>query len=167
MRINSLFFTWIALLLPFLALAQNNADPELFVGASAGNFVTSTDGYQMSWTMGEAIAFDAIEPGGHSMLAGYQQGVNKTIILVPTLEFEERHFEVNIFPNPTSQILFVDMDERLQGNAQMYVIDSQGKILLKTPSLSYLDVNPLPAGNYFLVIRNDIYETAIPFIISK
>ena len=163
-------FTFISygILLPFMSIAQFNYDPELFVLAAAGDYTTeSTTGYQMSWTMGEVIAFDAVDPGGESIMIGYQQGVNQTLVAVPVIDPFPDDIDITLFPNPTSELLYIDFENTLLEQADIVMFDNQGRVVKETAMRPLIYVGSLPQGNYFIAIRNESIEIVKPFIVIK
>ena len=64
---------------------------------------------------------------------------------------------VTIYPNPATTTIYIKFDESLQGEKDIYLFDSTGKITqnIKSAGDFYtLDINHLPAGIYFLSIHN-------------
>lgn len=155
-------------LLPLAVIAQFEAEPQLFVFGAAGDIDTNDEGFQMSWTLGEAIIFDAFgEPSNASMLAGYQQGVSQTIILVPTWDLAAPFYEIRLFPNPSADLIYIDFGDFPKDNVRMTIIDSGGKIVGHTEARTRLEVGNYPEGIYYLVLKSDLNKITKPFIISK
>ena len=80
--------------------------------------------------------------------------------------------EISVYPNPTSNLLYVEMDiEEMKGSVKFSVIDVSGKILMhkiqNTSNLEPIDVAGLPDGNFVLQISNQDYLITKRFSIYK
>ena len=69
--------------------------------------------------------------------------------------------KVSVYPNPTENILYIEMEETSKGSVSLQLLDATGKIVLrKTENFvegnnKYsLDLSAIAAGNYYLLLRN-------------
>ena len=60
---------------------------------------------------------------------------------------------INIYPNPATDIIYLDVDGNLDYQASLY--DMKGKLIKTSKNMSQLTINSIPSGSYLLVI-NDI-----------
>ena len=69
-----------------------------------------------------------------------------------------------VYPNPASEILFVETEFDSYLNANLNIIDLQGNIVLNQAIVqpkTVVDVNRLAPGNYIYVIKKDAISTLI------
>ena len=67
---------------------------------------------------------------------------------------------VKVYPNPTSNMLFIELLETENATFQLY--DALGKIVLETKNQaqkSSIDLSSFTTGNYYLVVKNALQET--------
>lgn len=92
--------------------------------ATAGNHSTIT-GMQVSWTIGETIT-STISNGNNTITQGFHQP--DTVIVISLEEKSESGILVNVFPNPTSDIISINLTNNLK-NLQLELFDMTGKLL--------------------------------------
>ena len=72
-------------------------------------------------------------------------------------QFEDSAFYVNIFPNPSRDLLNIEIAQSDTGRLVIQIIDLQGRTLLSMnpvkESLTQLDVSHLSEGAYYLKIN--------------
>lgn len=127
--------------------------PERSVIASSGG-QSSSGSLSLSWTLGEPMT-ETYNTSGLTVSQGFQQealtttGTHDASLL----------YEVTVFPNPTSQMLYVtapDADSPLLAE----LVSLNGTVLWSQPLAQPIEKSPipvaaLPAATYFLVLRND------------
>lgn len=78
---------------------------------------------------------------------------------------------VKIYPNPTSDLLHIDIKLEVDTKYTYDIMDTQGRIVksgsLRGVGQSTLDVNSLPRGMYFINILNDEYSVAVQKFIKQ
>lgn len=167
MKRTTIFFCLLSLL-GHQIKAQFETQPQLFVFGIAGDVSTNEEGHQMSWTLGEAIALDAFETSTErAMLVGYQQGVNQTVITVPVVDFEDPIYHIKLFPNPASDVIYIDFGDFPMDNAWMSLSDNQGSLIAYIEAKAFIDLRTYAPGTYFLTIGHDKFRITRPFIIVK
>lgn len=77
-----------------------------------------------------------------------------------------------VYPNPAKEKLVVKLQQPLTENSHLIITDLSGRILMQQPvsgGLRNIDVNlhQLPAGNYFIKIRNNNESLNQSFVIIK
>jgi uncharacterized protein (DUF1501 family) len=80
-------------------------------------------------------------------------------------EFSEIKFEIELFPNPTSNILNIELSN-IFGNSQISIFDGKGGQIdsMKTENISsqnqriQLNISNYPSGSYFIHIRNKSFS---------
>jgi Secretion system C-terminal sorting domain len=142
---------YIFILITVLIALSLNAQVQQEVIASAGGYNVNGD-LSISWTLGETIIPTFTSQDGTLILThGFQQQ------LIITAEQENLAVLVNlkVFPNPSSDFINIQFDSPLDGEVNIYIIDSQGR-LIKTdivePSMvdKQINLQDVPAGIYYL-----------------
>ncbi|MCK4661958.1 MAG: T9SS type A sorting domain-containing protein [Bacteroidales bacterium] len=73
--------------------------------------------------------------------------------------------DIKIYPNPADEILFIKLPQFEPINVEIYTITGQKVLtkLINSPSKSYLYVNNLQQGIYFIKINTKHYSTIKKF----
>ena len=79
--------------------------------------------------------------------------------------------EINIYPNPVNNILYVDFNSNINSNVDMVIRDITGKVIFnekhlvnKNANAVELNVNKLSSGLYYLSININGYKKTLKFI---
>lgn len=131
--------------------------------ASAGSSQMATTGNAiLSFTVGET-AIATLNQAGISYGQGFHNG---TLIIVATEDLDLEAWKLRIFPNPTSESLYVDFSQPGEG-AQLHasVWNLLGQCLSKPIQLEpagtqTLDVAHFPPGVYLLQLKDSSGRTA-------
>lgn len=145
-------FIFIMLTLPILALAQS---AERQVIGAGGSFV-STANVQVSYTTGEVV----ITSSAPTITVGFQQG--KDGLNTAILENIDQGFTANVYPNPATSEILVDLNLNQETLMSMRLLDVQGRatsVALQEVSVlgkqQYrMDVSALNAGTYLLYFES-------------
>ncbi|WP_170254822.1 T9SS type A sorting domain-containing protein [Phaeodactylibacter luteus] len=124
--------------------------PQVVVGAS-GDYYTSPMFGDLHWTVGEVAVSQfqneiALSEGFHQM---YHE------LIVDIYEAPSSEWLVRVFPNPTTE--YVQADWASNGTVQAKLMTTAGKeVLLEQQMMKdqQIDLSGLPAGTYFLQLRN-------------
>jgi ABC-type oligopeptide transport system substrate-binding subunit len=119
--------------------------------ASGGGFASTANG-SLSSTIGQPIAGDRTST--LLLHQGFQVNLSSSVPITTGIEDE---YELKIFPNPTSQHLFIEINEK--GKTYTYqLIDISGKKTLDeqpiTSPSTELDLSSLSPAIYFLRLRD-------------
>jgi hypothetical protein len=129
------------------ARAQS-VSPEVIAGAGQHS---TTPNAQVSWTVGE-MATATLSSSSEQLTQGFHQ----TRLVVTAVEEELATLEIQVFPNPTSDVLYVRTESARTLDIQL--IDMSGKVLAEQlheqQVQSMLDLNMLSQGNYILQARD-------------
>jgi len=136
----------------FTAANAQSISPEVI--ATAGEHF-SNGSSQLSWTMGE-VMIDTYSAGGNIVTQGFHQ----TQLTVTSIE-ESNPFslDVNVFPNPTSQFLNIDVrGEHKPLTVTLY--DMHGKLLMQEnlksgQASAQLDLSKLAMAYYILNVVDE------------
>ena len=136
--------------LPFLGTSQS-ISPEVI--ASAGeHFDNGT--VQLSWTLGEVMV-DTYDNGTNILTQGFHQ----TELTVTSIERELVDVEMNVYPNPTSEYLNIDLGRNDKDiNLQLY--DMSGKLIHKDVINAYdtkyvLPMQSVASGKYLVQMQSE------------
>lgn len=128
---------------------SQSASPDVIASGGAHFAIPSM---QMSWTLGEAVTQTLIV-GSTTFTQGFQQS-NISVIGVETLV---EAVEINVFPNPISDFLTIEVSSTVL-NSQLQLVDASGKNLLTetVTELNFkLDFTPFAKGTYYLNFKNE------------
>ena len=80
--------------------------------------------------------------------------------------------EVSVFPNPSSDLIAIQIDPVSKENVEIKLMDVTGKlvdqtILFQGSTIAYFDTQTLYAGEYFVVIKNGTSESTKKVFIQK
>ena len=155
----------------FLLPAQS-VQLERSILASAGTH-ESAGGMILTATVGDLVITTAVTQNGVIVLTqGYQQGA---LVKVGLEKVEEWMVHYNIFPNPTPEVLKVELEVNKPVTLKFQVYDMIGKetnIPVQTHQVmgSYLveiDLTPLPEGRYLLAMQDEDGHTLKTFKLEK
>jgi hypothetical protein len=131
-----------------ICFSQTNT---LQIIGSAGNTATSANA-QLSWTIGEPIVNTEINT--NNILT---QGFNQSVLLITSID-EKPNTNITIQPNPTSDFATINIDESDLLNAQYFLFDINGKLILqnkitdKQTKLSFIE---LANATYFVEVSTN------------
>jgi len=121
--------------------------------ASAGDFNTTTTG-SLSWTIGEVIT-ETFSTGLNSLTQGFNQS---QLSATATFELPGLNFNLNAFPNPTSDFLIIETD-RVE-KMEYLVFNQQGKLILQSELSGFqtkIDFKTLIPAIYIIkIVENNI-----------
>lgn len=121
------------------------------LGSSGGT--SSSNGYSLHWTLGEAIVAGGSQ-GGDYLGAGFHQAHRKSTI-VSIHEHFESTIQIRVYPNPSADFLNVKSEE---SKLTLRLCDVLGRpVVTDIPHDRFTTVSllPLPAGVYILQVFND------------
>jgi hypothetical protein len=135
-----------------VSLSAQVAQERWVIATSGGQ--SSSGSLSLSWTLGEPMT-ETYNASGLTVSQGFQQGALNTTGTHDASLF----YEVTVFPNPTSQTLYVtapDADSPLLAE----LVGLNGTVLWSQQLAHPIEKSPipvamLPEATYFLVLRND------------
>ncbi len=148
---KKLLITIIALL-PVLAFGQS-LDRQVI--GSAGDYA-SAGNVQLSWTVGE-VATTTESSGNLLITQGFQQPDG----LVVGIQSPVSGLSINLFPNPTEDMLVLKLSSKDAKELQLQWFDMLGQVLGKMQTATVYgeysheyDLSYFAPGTYFLVMRD-------------
>ena len=150
--------------------AQQNDDKTIgktsfspMVLTTAADF-NQTKSISLEWAIGE-IATETLNPNQQQY---YTQGMQQPLLSVVALTTSTappnfKDSDIQIFPNPVSAILNVNLSSDIQGKVDVSLIDAHGNLLYqmnetRENTLTEIDMSQLPQGIYWFSVRQK--ETA-------
>jgi hypothetical protein len=120
------------------------------VVASSGDFYSNTSG-QLQWTLGEVMV-EAYSNSNYSVTQGFHQS-----FITGTGINSFHNTELNIYPNPTSQSVYISFN-RTEESYILSLTDISGKILQSkefgTENILEFDLENYSNGIYFLKVSD-------------
>jgi hypothetical protein len=147
------------LLIPCIK-AQNLVPQAITSGAS--NFTQSNG--SLSFTVGELIVTTETNGSGYSLGNGFISSAVSSTQVVAIDKPNEALLNVKVYPNPTSDLLFVDILSTSMDWIHIDIIDTQGRIISSEKyagMTSHIGINTAKwqPGNYFLQLRDQQNKT--------
>ncbi|HBX49740.1 MAG: hypothetical protein A2275_01480 [Bacteroidetes bacterium RIFOXYA12_FULL_35_11] len=145
----------IALLLVISGLNAQSQSLSPEVITTVGDYFTNSYA-SLSITIGE-LATETVSNSNNILTQGFQQSQYFTVDIE---ENKKNGFAVTVFPNPTNDILNIDIKTEQNLNTRIQLCDENGKILIDEnikvleTSRKY-DLKIFAAGLYFLKIKTD------------
>lgn len=128
----------------YSGLAQSNT-------VSGGGEATGSGG-SVSYSIGQVDYINSSGSGG-----SVNQGVQQPFELFVAGLSEEGLISLNLYPNPTSDQLIIEIDETLK-DLSLNLTDMNGKILISQPvqaKETILSLKELAVGSYNLMVQHD------------
>jgi len=137
------------------------------VVASSGGY-TQNGGYSVSWTLGEPVIATA-QNDSTTLTQGFQQPTyNVVAITTQTIE----GFDVNVYPNPSSDFVIIDWTTDLQNMIYITLFDMAGKMISEqsfaaTQDKVSLNMSKLASAQYLLEVKTQNNSVTKIFRITK
>ena len=150
-------------IIPGILFSQTNS---LQVIASSGNYFENSN-VSISCTLGE-IAIETLSNDNLKLTQGFQQS---EITVMSVQDVAAGEINITVYPNPTSDLLFVEINDNPNSKIVIELIDATGRLLInqnieKYPVFTELDLKPYLSGIYLLKIRSKEYSVNKAFQIS-
>ncbi|MDD5570755.1 MAG: T9SS type A sorting domain-containing protein [Bacteroidales bacterium] len=141
---------------------SQSISPEVI--ATSGDYFVGTS-TTLSWTLGEPVT-ETFTGTNNILTQGFQQKFDISTIQ----EERENIYQINVYPNPTNDILNVIINLGIDNNYTAQLFDMQGKLLVSdsfTGNNENVSMAAFAAGNYLLRINNSKGETIKTFKIVR
>ena len=138
--------------LGFALLGANaqTASPELV--SSAGDSFNNTS-YQLDWSIGECLT--ATHTAGAYVL---MQGFHQNTYVITEVEDLAKDINITVYPNPTIDLLTVNLEASARPSSVLTITDLNGKVLQQvavTTDKEQLDFSNYATGVYFLSVKQE------------
>lgn len=128
--------------------AQNM--PRTVIG-NAGDYYQDLQFGNIHWTVGEVAV--SLHQNGTELAEGFHNAYYELIV---STEDVLPDWEVNVYPNPTTDFLQVKLPDSEHVRAQLFGIN--GQLLISREDLSWetaFDLSQFPAGSYWLKLQDE------------
>jgi hypothetical protein len=156
-----------------LAVLPASAQFKPQIIASSGNYFSSGQ-LEVSYTVGEMTAVTTVgSTAGVHLTQGFHQP-EEVALLTALREQQADDLNFALYPNPTTQTVWVGYQMRLQGKVTLGVYSLSGQLVQNLftgqytggSSLDHFDISALATGNYLLTLQY-ASNTSQPCISSK
>lgn len=136
--------------------------------ATAGESVEAGD-VSLSWTLGE-IAIETLEKdGGVTLTQGFQQGYFEITSIGEPLSDE---FQLNVYPNPASEFIWVDLKTSKIKSALVEIYNMEGKLVYNNKwefvnGPNKIMINKLSSSQYILRVSDSSGKVIQTFKLIK
>jgi hypothetical protein len=146
------------LLFCFLVIASNGIAQSISPNSlnSGGVNSTQTNG-SLNSTVGELVVLTFVDSQGNTINGGFFAGA--TLITVNIQEPDASLLSVNVFPNPTTDLINIKINHTSLANLFLTVSDMQGKEVFQgkfagVSNLIGINASSFAAGNYILSLQD-------------
>ena len=148
---KNIILIFVGLFLTNLAISQT-ASPEL-VSSAGESFNNST--YQLDWSVGECVT--ATHTTNEFIITqGFHQ--DRYVITTAIQNLQNAIINISVFPNPTTDIISLQIENSKTKNLQYTLTDISGKILQNKEiesNIEQLDFSTFTNGIYFLTVKQE------------
>jgi Secretion system C-terminal sorting domain len=133
------------------------------------NYFTPVEDYELGWDKSDDIQF--LYYSGDTLVRQFIYPQNKRETFqycgIPTLTAtnELQTFDFKIYPNPTNQVLNIEIPQNTEGPS-IEIFNAMGIMVSKTKQLN-IDVSTLPIGIYFVQIKTKDRVGVKRFIVNR
>jgi len=121
-------------------------------------------------TIGEMYWSIVFDPESGTSCYVHAETGETTCFVFSSIEDANSIFAFDVFPNPTSEILNITLDENLSQELLSYdIIDGTGNLIksFENNSTNSISINELPIGNYFLRYNGSQIKLAKQFTVIR
>lgn len=145
-----------------------SVSPNAITSAGASNASSNT---KVSYTVGE-ISVKGIGNGNTNLGQGFTASAVQSTTVTAIQEPDKELLQVKLYPNPTSDLLFVDIENSKEPNIQISIYDISGKLISKETYVAlnnHIGINTQhwQAGSYILQLSNSADLTLGSYSIIK
>ncbi len=143
-------FLTVGLGIALFSVNAQTASPELV--SSSGDSFNNTS-YQLDWSLGECIT--ATHSAGNYVLT---QGLHQNSYVITSVENLAKDINISVYPNPTTDLITIDLLSSAGHNNVMTVTDINGKVLQQVEVINeveQLSFSNYANGIYFLTIKQE------------
>ena len=117
------------------------------------------------WTIGETIV-ETMQSGNNQLSNGFQQAN----YIITAVKNNKTLYDIQLFPNPTANLLNLKINAAQLKNAQFQLFDMQGKVVKEDAlqnELTAIDFSQLMPSVYWLKLEDAAHEVVGTFKIVK
>lgn len=126
----------------------------------------------ISFTIGELVVLTTIDSAGNHLGSGFTNSAVSSVSTTPLIITEGPDVQVELFPNPTTDLLTLSIKSEKLDNFFIEIFDAQGKQIAKEQYSSFaknigVNTSNWTAGIYFLFMKEAKGKTFAHFKIVK
>lgn len=138
-----------------LACFSQETNPTVI--ASAGD-VSKGSNVILEWTVGEPV-IETASSASSKYTQGFHQPLLEVQKVTPKRQLAARKFSAHVYPNPSSAVLNIQLDQVSENPLLVSLVDAGGKVLLSNAipansTMLKINVSRLSGGAYILRIRD-------------
>lgn len=148
-------FTSIICFIGILVYGQNDTISSYVIATAGGD--TTVNGVSVSWTLGE-VAIETIAPQDSSIILtqGFHQG---EFVITSVGEPLSDEFKINIYPNPATEYIMVDLKSNEIKSTVVEVFNMEGKLVYNARfenagGPNRIELNTLNSSQYILRVSD-------------
>ncbi len=124
----------------------------------------------LDFTIGELVVISQTDNEGNTINGGFTAGASLSTLTL--IETNAEIIQVSVFPNPTSSLLTVQIQNSQIDQFQLSLIDGNGKEVFcgkynKIAQYINMNLEDFPSGNYFLNLKDTSSEILGTYKIIK
>jgi YHYH protein/Secretion system C-terminal sorting domain len=105
-------------------------------------------------------------------VASVTETVSIYVKTTPTNEANLNHLQINIFPNPSADLISIQLGDLVKEDYKIELLDITGKLVKSTQitkgsTIAYFDTQALYAGTYLIKISNGKAQTTHKVVLQK
>ena len=130
------------------------------------------NGWWYEYFSGDSIEINgstviSLDPGEYNIYTDLKLEKPEILNTLGFNEYDIANWDVNIFPNPSKDLLNITVNGSKSKNIKYTILNSIGKIIYQQSEKSnphQINIENLSTGNYFLILEQDNYLTSKEFI---
>jgi hypothetical protein len=149
----SILSLWI--LIGTISFAQSIAPQSV---NTAGAKMTQSNG-SLSFTVGELVVLQQYDANGNSLGGGFTNAATVSTAILAVEEPSSEILQVDVFPNPTSDLVQIRIKESKLENLKISMTDISGKEIFQgsyrlMQQIIGINTATYPSGTYFLTLKD-------------
>ena len=136
---------------------------------SGGNSLAQVNG-TLSFTVGELVVFGLIDIQGNTLGGGFTSGA--TLSTLSIQEIDVSNLDVNVFPNPTHNLINIQINQLSYDELFVTITDLLGKDVYYgkyagIPNMIRINMASYTTGTYILSLKNQNNQVLITYKVIK
>ena len=136
---------------------------------SGGNSLAQVNG-TLSFTVGELVVFGLIDIQGNTLGGGFTSGA--TLSTLSIQEIDVSNLDVNVFPNPTQNLINIQINQLSYDELFVTITDLLGKDVYYgkyagIPNIIRINTASYTSGTYILSLKNQNNQVLSTFKVTK
>ena len=126
----------------------------------------------LTFTIGELVVLTLIDSAGNHLGSGFTNSAASSVSSTPLMITEGTEVQVDLYPNPTTDLLTLSIKSEKLDNFSIEIFDAQGKLIANDRYSSLaknigVNTSNWSTGIYFLIMKEAKGTTLAHFKIGK